>query len=60
MRGGDHEEAWLVCFEYNAKNSYGAYVGLKTDGYAMRMNANGEAEIVTDVNWALADNRCEL
>lgn len=23
---------WLVCFEYNAKNSYGGYVGLKRSG----------------------------
>src|SRR5690242_17710272 len=28
--GGGAEEGWLVCFTYNAKNSYGGYVGART------------------------------
>lgn len=57
LNGGGHEAAWLTCFEYNAKNSYGAYVGLKTDGFMMRMSGD-VAEIVTWVNWAAASRRC--
>ena len=30
--GGGLDEAWLICFRYNAKNSYGAYVGEKPGG----------------------------
>lgn len=34
--GGGTERGWLVCFEYNAKNSYGGYTGLKVDGIVLR------------------------
>lgn len=30
-------EGWLVCFQYNAKNSYGGYVGVKYFGVVVRM-----------------------
>lgn len=55
--GGGHEDAWLVCFEFNAKNSYGGYVGLTTKGIAMR--AWGETiQVIPNVNWVIADRRC--
>lgn len=39
--GSTPRAGWLVCFEYNAKNSYGAYVGLKRDGYVFRSYPGG-------------------
>ena len=57
INGGGNEQAWLICFEYNAKNSYGGYVGLKTDGVALRLYGD-TASVVPVVNWALADRRC--
>lgn len=57
INGGGNDSAWLVCFEYNAKNSYGGYVGLKTDGIAMRVYGES-ASMVPWVNWGLADSRC--
>lgn len=32
INGGGFNEGWLVCYQYNAKNSYGAYVGLERRG----------------------------
>lgn len=55
--GGGYDAAYLVCFEYNAKNSYGGYVGVKTDGYAVRKSRDG-AWVVPVVNWGLASRRC--
>jgi hypothetical protein len=40
INGGGHESAWLWCFSYNAKNSFGAYVGVKRDGIAMRVEGD--------------------
>lgn len=57
LYGGGHEQAWLVCFEYNAKNSYGGYVGIKVDGYALRLYGN-TASVVPVVNWPLASRNC--
>lgn len=57
INGGGNEQAWLICFEYNAKNSYGGYVGLKTDGVALRLYGD-RASVVPWVNWGLADRRC--
>lgn len=34
---GGFQEAWLTCVRYNAKNSYGAYVGVQLHGIAMRV-----------------------
>lgn len=57
VNGGGHDGAWLVCFEYNAKNSYGGYTGVKADGYALRISNSG-AQVVPWVNWGLATRRC--
>lgn len=57
INGGGNEQAWLVCFEYNAKNSYGGYVGLKIDGFALRLYGD-TASVVPAVNWPLADRNC--
>lgn len=55
--GGGHDAAWLVCYEYNAKNSYGGYVGVKRDGNALRRTNDG-AQVVPLVNWGMASRRC--
>ncbi len=57
LNGGGNEQAWLYCFEYNAKNAYGGYVGLKTDGFALRGYIDSVG-VVPEVNWALADRNC--
>lgn len=54
----DYEQAWLVCYEYNAKNSYGGYVGLKADGLPLRTFEGGGISVVPNVNWALTNSRC--
>lgn len=41
IHGSTPHAGWLVCFEYNAKNSYGGYVGLKRDGYVFRNYPGG-------------------
>lgn len=58
LRGGGHEQAWMVCFEYNAKNSYGAYVGLQHDAAAMRVSGGDYVYIIPDVNWGITDEGC--
>jgi hypothetical protein len=55
---GDYEQAWLVCFEYNAKNSYGGYVGLKSEGLPLRTFDGGGLSVVPNVNWSLTNSRC--
>lgn len=53
------EQAWLLCVEYNAKNAYGAYVGLRQRGFPMRLGSDGEPYIVGDTNWRnYRDGRC--
>ena len=32
LNGGGNESAWLWCFQYKAKNSYGAYIRVKREG----------------------------
>jgi len=54
--GGGNEQAWLVCYEYNAKNSYGGYVGVTTHGLVLRLN--GDTATVVQVNWAATDRNC--
>jgi hypothetical protein len=39
LAGGGSEEGWLACFEYNAKNSYGGYIGVKVEGLIIRGSA---------------------
>lgn len=41
IRGGGAYEDWLACVEFNAKNSYGAYVGLKTQPIVFRARDGG-------------------
>lgn len=57
VHGGGNAQGWLYCFEYNAKNSYGAYTGVKTDGVVLRMYGE-TAEVMPAVNWHIADRRC--
>ena len=45
LRGGGHERAWMMCFEYNAKNSYGAYVGIKREAIAVGIGWVPAAEL---------------
>ena len=45
LYGGGSEEGWLACFTYNAKNSYGAYAGVKVDGLVFR-SVDGQARII--------------
>jgi len=45
----------LVYFRYNAKNSYGGYVGVKQDGIALRPSSySGKPCVVATVNWLVA------
>lgn len=39
-------EGWLLCFRYNAKNSYGAYAGMTQDAWVFR-NTGPELEFVS-------------
>lgn len=57
LHGGGDDAAWLVCFEYNAKNSYGGYTGVKSEGYAMKVT-NNVARVINYVNWPTATRRC--
>lgn len=57
VNGGGHEEAWLICFQYNAKNSYGAYPGAKIEGLALRV-VNDEAVYLPNVNWLVSNQQC--
>lgn len=58
IKGGGYDQGWLVCFRYNAKNSYGAYAGLSADGIVLREWTRGEFVLVHDVIWSRADIRC--
>ena len=54
------EQAWMLCVEYNAKNSYGGYVGLKAHGFPMRLNPDGTPYLVSTVNWRTnANGSCD-
>jgi hypothetical protein len=37
--GEPWRDAWVVCYEYNAKNSYGGYVGVKPAALTILNNA---------------------
>lgn len=58
IQGGGHESAWLWCFAYNAKNSYGGYVGVKRDGLVLRAYDDTSASVVPNVNAILMNGRC--
>jgi hypothetical protein len=38
INGGGYDTGWGYCFEYNAKNSYGGYVGVKQGSVLLRGN----------------------
>jgi hypothetical protein len=57
LAGNYTNSGWLVCFEYNAKNSYGGYVGVKREGLAFKGGVY-EPYLITNVNWALIDVKC--
>lgn len=50
---------WLVCYELNAKNSYGGYTGLKTQGVVFHRNGDRLVPI-QEVNWSSIDPTCPL
>lgn len=58
LRGGGTDAGWLHCFKYNAKNSYGAYTVVKTEGLMLRTFYDGRADYISDVNWTLASRTC--
>ena len=45
LNGGGQHEAWLICFTYNAKNSYGAYAGATRSGVFLQQIGSGWYEI---------------
>lgn len=55
--GRNFEQGWLVCIEYNAKNGYGGYAGLKTEGYVLRLSG-GDYVVISQINWISADRSC--
>lgn len=56
--GRNIEQGWLVCFEYNAKNGYGGYAGLKKDGYILRLTED-EYVVISQINWISMDRKCD-
>lgn len=56
--GGNYEQVWLVCVEYNAKNAYGGYTGIATESYPLRFSSSGGLEIISRINWVAQDRRC--
>jgi len=52
-------EGWLACFEYNAKNSYGGYVGVRPDGFVFQ-TAPGQPPnfLMTQSNAGFIRPRC--
>lgn len=55
--GLNYEKAWLVCVEYNAKNAYGGYTGLKSEAYPLRFSG-GDLVVISRINWISADKNC--
>jgi len=48
--GWNFEEAWMLCVEFNAKNSYGGYTGIQERGFPLRAHG-GELVVVHRTNW---------
>jgi hypothetical protein len=48
---------WLVCYELNAKNSYGGYAGLSTEGVVFHVNS-GRLVPIKEVNWGTIEPAC--
>lgn len=57
LHGGGYESGWMVCYQFNAKNGYGGYVGLQSEAVVV-IKINGAAFIIPRVNWANIDKRC--
>lgn len=57
LNGGGSEEGWIACFSYNAKNSYGGYVGVKTDSLVFR-SEYGEARVIPGAAQSINSARC--
>lgn len=55
--GGNYEQVWLVCVEYNAKNAYGGYTGITTESYPLRFSGN-TLSIISRINWVGQDKHC--
>lgn len=48
LLGGNYwEGSWRVCFQCNAKNSYGAYTGLKSTGLVLRCRDSDHCEYLS-------------
>ncbi len=47
----NYEQAWALCVEFNSKNSYGGYTGLKQHGYVLRLDDKGQPFLVNRSNW---------
>ena len=43
----DFEQAWMLCVEYNAKNSFGGYAGLQQHGFPVRIDSAGKPFLVS-------------
>ncbi|MDP4076268.1 hypothetical protein [Acidovorax sp. A1169] len=50
---------WLVCYELNAKNSYGVYVGMRTQGVVFHVNA-GRLIPIKEVEWGSIEPTCPV
>lgn len=55
--GGNLEQVWLVCVEYNAKNAYGGYTGISTESYPLRFSGDS-LTIISRINWVGQDKHC--
>lgn len=53
----NYEKAWLVCVEYNAKNAYGGYTGIKPEGYPLRFSGD-DLVIISRINWIRQNRGC--
>ena len=47
---GEFQEVWMICVEYNAKNSYGGYIGITTQTIPLIYSATGELAIPSQEN----------
>lgn len=55
---GDIQEAWMICVEYNAKNSYGGYSGIKSHTIPFIYSSAGPLTIPTQENWLHFGPQC--
>lgn len=55
---GDYQEAWMICVEYNAKNSYGGYIGIRTQTIPLVYSSPGTVTIPPQENWLHFGPQC--